>query len=99
MDMTTGLYELESHISGYSNPEYDALIEQAYAEKNATKRATLLHQAEAMLMNDMPIMPLVELQSGYLVGKDLKGVKTNYYGMPDFTGATLKNASKYQIGQ
>ncbi len=99
MDMTTGEYALEPHISGYSNPEYDALIEQAYAEKNATKRATLLHQAEAMLMNDMPIMPLVELQSGYLVGKDLKGVKVNYYGMPDFTGATLKNASKYQIGQ
>ncbi len=99
MDMTTGLYELEPHISGYSNPEYDALIEQAYAEKNATKRAALLHQAEKMLLGDMPIMPLVELQSGYLVGKDFKGVKTNYYGMPDFTGSTLKNASKYQVGQ
>ncbi len=99
MDMTTGEYALEPHISGYSNPEYDALIEQAYAEKNATKRAALLHQAEKMLLGDMPIMPLVELQSGYLVGKDFKGVKTNYYGMPDFTGATLKNASKYQVGQ
>ncbi len=99
MDMTTGKYELEPHISGYSNPEYDALIEKAYAEKNAKKRAELLHQAEKMLLSDMPIMPLVELQSGYLKGKDLKGVKTNYFGMPDFTGATLKNASKYQVGQ
>lgn len=99
MDMTTGLYELEPHISGYSNPEYDALIAQAYAEKNATKRADLLHQAEKMLMNDMPIMPLVELQSGFLKHKDLQGVKVNYYGMPDFTSATLKNASKYQVGQ
>ncbi len=98
MDMTTGKYELEPHISGYSNPEYDALIGQAYAEKNATKRAELLHQAEKMLLDDMPIVPLVELQSGFLVGKDLKGVKTNYFGMPDFTGATLKNASKYQVG-
>ena len=99
MDMTTGKYELEPHISGYSNPEYDALIEQAYAEKSASKRAELLHKAEKMLLNDMPIMPLVELQNAYLVGKDLKGVKTNYFGMPDFTGATLKNASKYQVGQ
>lgn len=98
MDMTTGEYALEPHISGYSNPEYDAIIEKAYAEKNAAKRAELLHQAEKMLMNDMPIMPLVELQSGFLKGKDLKGVKTNYFGMPDFTGATLKNASKYQVG-
>ncbi len=99
MDMTTGLYELEPHISGYSNPEYDAIITQAYAETNATKRAELLHQAEKMLMNDMPIMPLVQLQSAYMVAKDLKGVKTNYYGMPVFSGATLKNASKYQVGQ
>ncbi len=99
MDMTTGKYELEPHISGYANPEYDALIEQAYAEKKAAKRAELLHKAEKMLLNDMPIMPLVELQSGFLKGKDLKGVKVNYFGMPDFTGATLKNASKYQVGQ
>ena len=99
MDMTTGEYALEPHISGYSNPEYDAIITQAYAEKNAAKRAELLHQAEKMLMNDMPIMPLVQLQSAYMVAKDLKGVKTNYYGMPVFSGATLKNASKYQIGQ
>lgn len=99
MDMTTGKYELEPHISGYSNPEYDAIIEQAYNEKNAKKRAELLHKAEKMLLEDMPIMPLVELQSAFLKGKDLKGVKTNYFGMPDFTGATLKNAGKYQLGQ
>ena len=67
--------------------------------KTDTKRAQLLHEAEKMLMNDMPITPLVELQSAYIVNKDLKGVKTNYFGMPDFTGATLKNAGKYQVGQ
>ncbi len=99
MDMTTGLYELEPHISGYSSSEYDALIEQAYAEKNASKRAEILHKAEELLMKDMPIMPLVELQSAFLKGKDLKGVTTNYYGMPVFTNASLKNASKYQVGQ
>ncbi|MBQ7779180.1 MAG: peptide ABC transporter substrate-binding protein [Clostridia bacterium] len=99
MDMTTGLYELEPHISGYSNPEYDALITKAYSEKNADKRATLLHQAEKMLLEDMPIMPLVQLQSGFITNKDLVGVKTNYFGMPDFTGATLNNADKYQVGQ
>ncbi len=99
MDMTTGKYELAPHVSGYSNPEYDALIEKAYAEKDAEKRAALLHQAEKMLLNDMPIAPLVELQSAYMVGSDLTGVKTNYFGMPVFTDALLNNAAKYQVGQ
>ncbi len=98
MDMTVedGNYQLAPHISGYSNPEYDALIEEAYAEKNASKRAELLHQAEKMLLEDMPIMPLVQLKTGYVKNKDLKSVSTNYYGMPTFNKATLKNASKYE---
>ncbi len=97
MDVADGNYELAPHISGYSNPTYDALIEQAYAEKNAAKRAELLHQAEKMLMEDMPIAPLVQLQSGYVKNKDLSGVGASYFGLPTFHKATLKNASKYAI--
>lgn len=96
MEVEDGNYQLAPHISGYSNPEYDALIEKAYAEKNASKRAELLHQAEKMLLEDMPIMPLVQLQSGYVKKGDLKSVSVNYYGIPTFSKATLKNASKYE---
>lgn len=96
MTVTDGNYQLAPHISGYSNPEYDALIEEAYAETNASKRAELLHEAEKMLMEDMPIMPLVQLKNAYVKNKDLSGVKTNFYGCFTFNSATLKNRSKYE---
>jgi oligopeptide transport system substrate-binding protein len=47
-----------NNYSGYSNPAYDKLIASAKAEPDAAKRMALMHQAEDMLMNDMPIIPL-----------------------------------------
>ena len=84
------------HIGGFSDPEYDAIIEKAYKETDKNKRAELLHEAEALLMKDMPITPLVQLQNGYTSNSDLSGVKTNYYGAFMFTKAVLKNRDKYE---
>lgn len=96
MDVEDGNYQLTPHISGYDNPEYDALIEAAYKETNAGKRAELLHDAEKMLLTDMPITPLVELQNACTKGSDLTGLKTNYYGSFIFTKVVLKNRDKYE---
>ncbi len=88
--------ELVGHISGYYNAEYDAKIEAAFAEKkDLAKRAVLLHEAEAILMKDMPIMPLVELQRATLTSGDIKNVESSYLGYDIFSAATLKNISKY----
>ena len=43
---------------GYNNPSYDALIASAKKELDPQKRFDIMHQAEDMLMNDMPIIPL-----------------------------------------
>lgn len=98
MDMTVadGNYQLAPHISGYDNPEYDALIESIYTETDANKRAELLHQAEKMLLDDMPITPLVQLQNACLKGSDITGLKTDYYGSFIFTKVVLKNREKYE---
>ncbi len=44
--------------TGWSNKRYDALIEQSKTEEDMKKRDALLHEAEDILMNDMPIMPI-----------------------------------------
>ncbi len=44
--------------TGYNNPEYDKVIAEARAEQDASKRFELLRQAEDMLMEDMPVIPL-----------------------------------------
>ncbi|AWK50161.1 peptide ABC transporter substrate-binding protein [Clostridium beijerinckii] len=44
--------------SGYNNPKFDTVINAAKKELDTTKRMDLLHQAEDMLMADMPVIPL-----------------------------------------
>ncbi len=89
-------YELATHVSGYYSAEYDAKMEEAFAEKSdLEKRAGLLHEAEAILMNDMPIIPLVQLQQATLTTSDISKLSTNYFGVDIFTKAVLKNISKY----
>ncbi|MBN1059053.1 peptide ABC transporter substrate-binding protein [Clostridium botulinum] len=46
------------NCAGYNNPEYDKLIRAAKVEQDQTKRFEMLHQAEDILMEDMPIIPL-----------------------------------------
>ncbi len=97
MDVADENYELAPHISGYYNPDYDAKIEEAFAVKTDREaRAALLHEAEAMLMQDMPIIPLVELQNAIIVGNDLNGVSLDFWGFTRFEKATLSNRDKYE---
>ena len=44
--------------SAYYNPEYDALLEKASLELDREKRFEILAEAEGMLMQDAPIVPL-----------------------------------------
>lgn len=43
---------------GYSNPTFDAKIAEAKKELDPQKRFDLMHEAEDILMNDMPVIPL-----------------------------------------
>lgn len=96
MDLTSGDYSYIPHITGYNAEEYNALIETIYNEKDATKRVELLHQAEQMLLDDMPIIPLIFNKNAYLVDKDeLAKLDTSYYGYSIFTKAKL-TSYKYE---
>ncbi|MBQ0125277.1 MAG: hypothetical protein KBS59_03015 [Clostridiales bacterium] len=82
-------------MSGYSNPEYDALIEEAYAETKASARAKKLHEAEEMLLRDGGIVPVVFNSDCYVISGKLSGVETNYFGAKVFTKTSLKNYENY----
>jgi len=49
-----------NNVSGYRNAEYDRLIATAKSETDVARRFTEMHQAEDILMNDMPFVPLYE---------------------------------------
>lgn len=82
-------------VAGYENEQYNALITEAYAESDASKRADLLHQAEELLLSDAPIVPVIFNTNAYAVSKELSKVKSNYWGAQIFTKATLKDYVQY----
>lgn len=59
--------------SGYSNPEFDELVQAAMYEVNTQKRASLLAAAEAIVLRDQPIIPLYFISSKRLVAERVKG--------------------------
>ncbi|AJY76763.1 peptide ABC transporter substrate-binding protein [Paenibacillus beijingensis] len=76
--------------TGWSNKEYDKLINDAYSEPDETKRFQLLHDAEKILLDEAPIMPLYFYNSAYLQSDKLEGVVRHPYGYIDFKWADLK---------
>lgn len=63
------------NTSGYDNPEYDALIEQAQNETDDTKRLEILAQAEKMLIeDDAELAPLYQNVQSYLLNERVENV-------------------------
>lgn len=94
-DMDGDKYPMLPHKTGYDSEEYNKKIEEAFAEKDITARATILHEAEKMLLEDMPVIPVVFNQQATLTHKDLSKVMTTYYVPALFTKTKLKNWEDY----
>ena len=65
------------NLPKYSNPRYDALLEQAAAEVDVGKRAALLEEAERIMLADQPLIPLYFYVSKHLVKPWVRGWRTN----------------------
>ncbi len=70
------LYETaNSHEqSQYSNPEFDALVEKAKTLPQGKERYDILFEAEKILINDLPAIPLGLTKNAYLVNENLRNV-------------------------
>jgi ABC-type oligopeptide transport system substrate-binding subunit len=60
-------------------------------------KVTLLHKAEELLMQEMPIIPVVFNKNATVSTSDIKGVKSDYYVSYKFAGANLKNYEDYLL--
>ena len=83
---------LRTNISGYTSAAYDELLQKALALPTKDKaRADLLRQAEKLLCEDMPVIPVLYGQNFAYVSNQLSGVTTDAYGNFSFKKATLRN--------
>lgn len=96
IDLVAGNYDFVPHVSGYSNDAYDALMEEIFAEKTRTARGAKLHQAEEMIVNAMPVMPIFVYQDAYLISGELSNVKNTHFGYKIFNKTKLKDYLQYQ---
>ena len=88
-------YVSSPHITGYASLEYNDLIKQAFEATNQKEKATILHNAEKMLIVDAPIVPIIFNGETYAVSKVLSGLTTNYWGSKLFTKVEMKDYLSY----
>ncbi len=62
---------------GYVNAEYDDLVRAAAQESDLARRAELLQQAEVLLLEDLPIMPIYTYTTTRLVKPWVGGYESN----------------------
>jgi oligopeptide transport system substrate-binding protein len=58
---------------GYSNPKFDALMEQSDLEADPTRRGLLLQQAEQIMLDDVALAPVLFQVSRNLVSPAVRG--------------------------
>ena len=65
------------NLPGYRNPRYDALLTQAAAETDRARRRALLEEAERLMLEDQPVLPLYFYVNKHLVKPHVKGWRNN----------------------
>jgi oligopeptide transport system substrate-binding protein len=63
----------ENNFTGWSNPEYDRLLREASLAADMAARSKFFRQAEALLLAEVPVVPLVNRGKVYLIHPALKG--------------------------
>ncbi|MEM6819728.1 MAG: peptide ABC transporter substrate-binding protein [Pseudomonadota bacterium] len=57
------------NFAGYDNADFDALLDQAAGTVDMSARSVLMHQAEKMVVEDYPVLPMYFYVSRHLVSE------------------------------
>jgi oligopeptide transport system substrate-binding protein len=78
-----------NNYTGWKNEQYDQFIDTARITTNAKTRYQALHNAEKLLMEEMPVIPIYFYTRPYIVKPWVKGVHYSAVGLVDFSGVTI----------
>lgn len=82
--------EIDLNSSGWEDPEFQKLLLQARSTLDHQKRSDLLSQAEEILMDEVPAIPLFFLTNSYLKSNLLHGETLSITGTIEFKKAYFK---------
>jgi peptide/nickel transport system substrate-binding protein len=66
----------QNHIK-YSNPEFDKVFTDIYAELDKSRRTQLIKRADTLLWTDLATIPLFAYPAVFAVSKDVTGIEFN----------------------
>jgi oligopeptide transport system substrate-binding protein len=81
----------EGNFSEYSNPTVDTLLDQAAVEQNENVRLSMYRQAEQIIVDDAPCLPLFHGNNYILVEPYVKGYELSPLGIPDLNKVYIDN--------
>lgn len=84
------VFAVKPHISGYNSAAYNEKIVAAEKETNPEARAKLLHEAEEILLADMPVIPVIFNMNATMQSEELSKIDVTYYQTNVFTKTKLK---------
>ena len=83
-DVVDGINFLECFITGngnnrtgWGNAEYDRLLAEAIQQSNLKQRHALYNQAETILMDELPIIPIYHYTRAFLIQPNVRGYEPN----------------------
>jgi oligopeptide transport system substrate-binding protein len=82
-------YGPENHV-GYKNDRYDALCREADTTMDPAKRVELYKQAEAIVIDDAPFIPIYFQRDAELISPKVKGLRESLFGHLPHTTTTLE---------
>ena len=86
--------------TGYANPLYDELIlTRAPQAKTKDERFAIFHEAETMMMEEMPIIPIYTYTSKHLIKPSVQGMPSNLMDSVNFKYVWLEPENNTQGGE
>jgi oligopeptide transport system substrate-binding protein len=80
-----------NNTTGWRNPAYDKLLDEANASTNREKRFELLQRAESLLLEEAPIAPLFYGSRTYLIHPAVRNWQPSPLGLNRYQEVKLQN--------
>jgi oligopeptide transport system substrate-binding protein len=80
--------------TGWSNAKYDQMIRAATSAKNREERYELLQQAEQILVDEVPFIPIYNYSTNNLLSTDVKGYYMNIMDYHPYKYIHLESSKK-----
>lgn len=81
------------NYTGYHNPQVDKILDEARAAtKNNRERLKLLGKAEEIIIDDAPMVWLLQKKSAAITGNQTQGLKIDRMGMVDWYTVQLRTS-------